>query len=214
MSTLRDEVIREISRPTDRDEQKRVGPSEVGKACDKCLGRGLMNERPEQDFSLYPWIGTAVHHYMESCTFQQFEHEVRLYVGDIPGYGPVKGTTDMVYVDDNGDITVVDWKIVGNKNLKKYRTGGVSDQYRYQAMLYARGLELDGRPVKNVAIVFIPRDSMNVRDIWVHEEEYNSEMAEDALELAGQIYAWLQEEGNHWRDLEEDYDCFQCNNIF
>lgn len=214
MSDLRLRVIQEITKKSERDKQTRVGPSEIGKSCDKCLGRALMHERADQDFSLYPWIGTAVHYFMESNTFPDQEHELRLYVGDIPGYGPVNGTTDMAYVEEDGSITVVDWKVVGIKTLKKYRVSGVSDQYRFQAMTYARGLELLGRPVKKVAIVFIPRDSMNVKDIWVHEEEYQPEMAENALARAGALYSWLQEEGNHWRDLDEDYDCFQCNNIY
>lgn len=218
MSELRDRVIAEITRKTERDEQKRVGPSEIGNPCDKCLGRALMNERPDQDFSLYPWIGTAVHYYMEHNTFEEFRHELKLYVGDIPGYGPVKGTTDMEYVEtsSSGDeaVTVTDWKIVGNKKIKQYRTSGVPQQYRFQAMTYARGLELEERPVKNIAIVFIPRDSGNVRDIWVHEEEYQPDMAEAALDRAGELWDWLQEDGNHWRDLQEDYDCYQCNFVF
>lgn len=211
MSDLRAKVIAEITTETDRDKQRRVGPSEIGKDCDKCLGRALMDERPDQDFSLYPWLGTAVHYFMEDNTFQDQRHELKLYVGDIEGYGPVKGTTDMAYLNDDGTYTVVDWKFVGLKNLKKYRTGGVSDQYRFQAMLYARGLELEGHAVKDVAIVFIPRDSGNVRDIWVHEEPYQPEMAEAALSRAGQIWAWLQEEGNTWQKLEEGISCFQCN---
>lgn len=218
MSELRDRVIQEITRKTDRDNQKRVGPSEIGNPCDKCLGRALMNERPDQDFSLYPWIGTAVHYFMEHNTFQDCRHELKLYVGDVVGYGPIKGTTDMedIQVLDDGTvlITVVDWKIVGIKKIKQYRTSGVPEQYRFQAMTYARGLELEGKEVNKIAIVFIPRDSGNVRDIWVHEEEYQPEMAQVALDRASAIYAWLQEEGNHWRNLEEDYDCYQCNFAF
>ena len=214
MSDLRTEVIREITKKSDRDKQRRVGPSEIGNPCDKCLGRALMDERPEQSFSLFPWIGTAVHFFMEQNTFKDCEHELRLWVGDVRGYGPIKGTTDMVYVDEDGKIVVVDWKIVGLKKLKQYRTSGVSEQYRFQAMTYGRGLELAGRTPDRVAIVFIPRDSGNVKDIWVHEEQYQPEMAEAALERAAGIYEWLQGEGNHWRDLEEDYGCYQCNFIF
>lgn len=177
-----------------------------------------MNERPDQDFSLYPWIGTAVHYFMEHNTFPDCRHELKLYVGDVEGYGPIKGTTDMEYVEQADDgtvfVTVTDWKIVGIKKIKQYRTSGVPEQYRFQAMTYARGLELEGVEVSKIAIVFIPRDSGNVRDIWVHEEAYQPEMAEAALARASAIYAWLQEDGNHWTGLEEDYDCYQCNFAF
>ena len=138
-------MIEEITKPTERDGQKKVGPSEIGNPCAKCLGRGLMNERAEQSFSLYPWIGTAVHFFMEHNTFPNCRHELKLFVGEIPGYGEIKGTTDMAMQEADGTWTVVDWKIVGLKKLKSYRVNGVSQQYRYQAMTYAKGLELEGK---------------------------------------------------------------------
>lgn len=170
-----------------------------------------MNERAEQDFSLYPWLGTAGHYFMEFNTFPDAQHELKLYVGDVEGYGPIKGTTDMY---DEEEQAVVDWKFVGLKKLKSYKVNGVQAKYRFQAQLYARGCELLGMPVKKTAIAFIPRDSGNVRDIWVHEEEYQPEMAEAALQRAGLIYAHLQEEGVTWQSLKEDFDCWQCNNAW
>lgn len=154
---------------------------------------------------MYPWIGTAVHYYMEHNTFPEAEHELRLHVGEIEGYGSIAGTTDMWYADEGA---VVDWKIVGLKNLKKYRVNGVSEQYRFQAMLYGLGCHLAGKEVKKIAIVFIPRDSGNVKDIWVHEEEWQPEMAEAALARAQAIYDHVKVHG--WRDLESDDDCYQC----
>ena len=211
MSDFRLRLIQEISKPTDRDKQKRVGPSELGKDCNKCLARGLMDERADQDFSLYPWLGTGNHLYMEHATFPEAEHELKLLVGEVEGYGEIKGTTDMY---DPADKAVVDWKFVGLKNLKKYRVQGVSQQYRVQGQLYGRGCELSGRRVEKIRIAFIPRDSGNPKDIWVHEELYNPEIAENALERASALWAWLQEPGNHWRDLDEAVDCFQCNYVF
>ncbi len=208
-STIRDRVIAEITKPTERDGQKRIGPSELGNSCDRCLARALLDEREEQDFSLYPWLGTGVHYFMENNTFPDWEHETKVYVGDIPGYGPVRGTSDAWDPEENA---VVDWKIVGLKKLKNYRVNGVSTQYRYQAQAYGRGQELLGKTVEKVAIVFIPRDSGNVRDIWVYEEAYQPEMAQAALDRAGRMWAWLQKEGNSWQDLEPDWDCFPCNN--
>lgn len=203
MSDIRLQVIQELTKKTDRDKQRKVGPSEIGNPCTQCLGRALMNERREQDFSLYPWIGTAVHYFMEHNTFPEAEHELRLYVGDIAGYGSINGTTDMYK-----DATAIDWKIVGLKNLKKYRSSGVSEQYRFQAMLYGLGLHLAGKPINKIAIVFIPRDSGDVKDIWVHEEEWNIEMAETALARAQAIYEHVKVHG--WGELESDDDCYSC----
>lgn len=197
-------VIEQVTQSTERDKQKRVGPSELGNPCPKCLGRALMGESSDRDFSLYPWLGTAVHEYMENHTFPDAEHEMKLYVGDVPGYGPIKGTTDL-YLDG----TVGDWKIVGLKKIKVYRTKGPPVQYRYQIQLYAKGCELAGFPVDSVAIIFIPRDSGNVNDIWIHEEAYQPEMADAILARAGEIYRIAQEEG--WDSLPSDDDCYECN---
>lgn len=201
---LRRAVIKEIMRPKKRDLQTRVGPSGLGNPCPKCLGRALAaDDKDINDFSLFPWIGTAGHEYLENHTFSQYEHEMRLYVGDVPGYGPIHGTTDMY-----GDGSVVDWKFVGKKKITEYRLKGVREQYRYQAQLYGNGVFLLGKPVDSVSIVFIPRDSGNVEDIWVHTEEFNPDMAQAALDRAGIVYGIVQEQG--WESLPSDEDCWTC----
>jgi len=203
-SPLKVEVIQQITKGTERDKQKRIGPSGLGNPCPKCVGRELAGESEEREFSLYPWIGTAVHAYLEQQSFPDAEHELKLYVGDVEGYGRINGTTDLYL---NGVIG--DWKIVGLKKIKEYRIKGVPLQYRYQAMLYGRGCELAGKVIDSIAIIFIPRDSSNVNDIFVYEEEYQPEMAQAVLDRASAIYKVVQESG--WEDLPSDPDCFQCN---
>jgi hypothetical protein len=204
MPLSKPDVIKEITKGTERDKQSRVGPSQLGNPCPKCLGRALAGESREQEFSLYPWLGTAVHYYMEHHTFPEAQHELKLYVGDVEGYGPIKGTTDMYR-----DGTVVDWKIVGKKKIGEYRSRGVKIQYRYQAQLYARGCELAGLPVEDVSIVFIPRDGGDVKDIFIFSEKYDPAQAEKVLDRAAKIYARVQESG--WEDLPSDPDCWECN---
>lgn len=203
---LKIQVIQQITRGTDRDKQKRVGPSDLGNPCPKCLGRALAGEKEDGEFSLYPWIGTAVHSYLESNSFPEAKHELKLYVGAVEGYGSVTGTTDVYFPNTK---TIGDWKIVGLKKIKEYRVKGVPAQYRYQTQLYARGCILAGLPVDSVAVIFIPRDSGNVNDIWVHEEEYQPEMADAVLARAGMIYEIVQREG--WEGLPSDDDCWTCN---
>lgn len=195
--------------------QVRVGPSSLGNPCPRCLGRELTAEGDsfDNDFSLYPWLGTAVHAYLERKVFQtpEFMHEQKLYVGDVEGYGPIKGTADLVrYVKDEHDNYVLDWKIVGIKKIKTYRVNGPPTQYRYQAMLYGRGCALAGFPVDSVAICFIPRDSGNVNDIFIHEEAYQEEMAVAALARAAEIHKLALLEG--WEELPSDDGCWTCNN--
>lgn len=200
-------MIEEITKGTERDKQKRVGPSQLG-GCPRCLARGMMGEDEPQEFSLYPWAGTAVHEYLENHTFPDAEHELKLWVGDVEGYGPIKGTTDMYLFEDEIG-TVVDWKNSSVKKIKSMRLTGPSKLYRFQAQLYARGCELAGKQVDGVAIVFIPRDSMNVNDIWVYEEEYQPEMAQAALDRAATVYKMALESG--WESLPSDDDCYTCS---
>lgn len=206
-SSLKLDVIEALTAKTERDKQFRVGPSDIGNPCPKCLGRALAHDKEEQDFSLYPWIGTAVHYFLESNVFPDAEHELKLYVGEVEGYGPIEGTTDLYR-----DGVVLDWKIVGLKKIKSYRVSGPPVQYRYQAQLYARGCELAGMPVESIAICFIPRDSGNVNDIYIHEEAYQPEMAEAILARAGKIYAIVQDEG--WEGLPSDESCYNCNSTW
>lgn len=210
-SNLKVDIINQITKESERDKQRRVGPSDIGNPCPKCLGRALAGDKGDGDFSLYPWIGTSVHYYLEDNSFPDGEHELKLYVGDIDGYGPVKGTTDLYLPATEPEVggTIVDWKIVGLKKIKTYRASGVPEQYRYQGQLYARGCILAGKPVDTVAICFIPRDSGNVNDIFVHEEAYQPEMVEAILARAGRIYAIVQESG--WADLPSHDDCYTCN---
>jgi hypothetical protein len=212
---LKYQLLNEITTPTERDKQFRVGPSALGNPCAHCLGRELAAEEhtADGDFSMYPWIGTAVHSYLERSVFQtdDFLHEQKLYVGDIPLYGPVKGTADLVHhkATDTLPTFVGDWKIVGLKKIKAYRANGAPKQYRYQIQLYARGCELAGYPVDEVDIIFIPRDSGNANDIYIHQEAYQPEMAEAALKRAGAIYEHVLRHG--WDDLPSDPDCWKCN---
>jgi hypothetical protein len=208
-SGLKASLIKELTKPTERDKQSLAGPSDLGNPCPKCLGRKMAGGRQDNNFSLFPWIGTAGHAYLEEKVFQtpDYLHEQKLYVGDVPGYGPIKGTADLIKVSD--PTMVVDWKFVGIKKIASYRVNGAPKRYRYQIQLYARGCEIAGFPVESVAIVFIPRDSGSVSDIFVHEEIYQPDMAEAALARAGEIYAIVQEKG--WETLPSDKDCWDCN---
>jgi hypothetical protein len=204
--SFKQELIREITRETERDKQRRVGPSSLGDECPQCLGRAMLGEAEKQDFSLYPWLGTAVHSYLEREVFPDAEHELKLYCGDVEGYGEIKGTTDIYFKEDGG--TVGDWKIVGLKKIKEYRVKGPPLKYRYQGMIYAAGCVLSGRPVESIKIIFIPRDSGNVQDIFVWEEEYQPAMVEAVFTRAAKVYEIAQAKG--WEILPSSDDCYNC----
>lgn len=208
-SKIKSLLIQELTKPTERDKQSYAGPSDLGNPCPRCLGRKMVGDKAENNFSLFPWIGTAVHAYLERMVFQtpEYLHEQKLYVGDVPGYGPIRGTADLIRVVN--PTQVVDWKIVGIKKIASYRVNGAPKRYRYQGQLYGKGCEIAGFPVESIAIVFIPRDSGGINDIFVHEEAYQPEMAEAALSRAAEIFALAS--ANGWESLPSDPECWECS---
>lgn len=67
MSEVYDKILRELSRPSARDRQRKVGPSELGDLCERCLAEKLLGVHDEErSHALAPMIGTAFHAYLES----------------------------------------------------------------------------------------------------------------------------------------------------
>lgn len=207
-----------------RSRQRAIGPSEIGNPCDHCLAArlaGWVKHDPEPAW--IPVIGTSVHAWLEQ-QFNQYEAanldghqkwitEGRVCVGSIDGQA-IWGSTDLVDVE--GRMTV-DWKIVGDTSLRRYKTGP-SQTYRVQAHLYARGWNHRGIPIDTVSICFLPRNKQLRHSYW-WTEPYQPKIAEDALARAeafavtGRI---LAEDSPERRDqwisrLARAPDCWDCN---
>jgi hypothetical protein len=177
-----------------RSLQTRLGPSELGHPCARRLGYKLTGVAPVNhgDPAWYPTIGTAVHSWLEDVMKwlnghlgslveggPRFLLEHRVDVGEICG-DHITGTSD---VYDRATGGVVDWKIVGEKQLRKYKEQGPGPQYRTQGHLYGRGWQRRGMPVNFVAVMFLPRDRMlHAAHMW--SEPYDEQIAVDALTRA------------------------------
>ena len=206
-----------------RSLQKRIGPSEIGIPCDRCLGHKLAGT-PEDDTgpAWKPAVGTAVHaqleHWFTTASAAgdlegQFECERTVTVGTIAGT-PITGSCDL-WIPGLGVVN--DWKVVGPKQLTKYRRLGPSQQYRVQAHLYARGFENAGETPQQVAITFLPRDGeLGLTHFWT--EPYDPDIAVQALDRADRIannIAAMQtisaQAALDWiNGLPADPDCFSC----
>lgn len=131
--------------PTARDKQRRVGPSEIGDLCQRCLADKLLGifKDGRKGTPLAPLIGTAFHEYAETLELdKQFDlwdknhdpmwkyfHpgedierypglvlvETKVTVGEAGDYGVIKGTMDRFDVDHKHGI---DWKILTKKKAK------------------------------------------------------------------------------------------------
>lgn len=183
-----------------RSQQIEIGPSEVGTECGRKLAYKLAGVRAVNDPGApwFPTIGTAVHTWLEEALHadntEQRENrywtETVVRVGDINGR-PVIGHCD-VYDRETG--TVVDWKIVGTKQLTKYKSKGPGRQYRAQAHLYGRGFQTLGLPVESVGIYFLPRaDQFEKGYFW--SEPYDEQIAIDALARAEAIVTLIDAAG-------------------
>ncbi|WP_191563408.1 hypothetical protein [Janibacter melonis] len=174
--------------------QTDLGPSELGVGCDRCLVHLLAGHlKRENGLPWLPTIGNAVHDWLEVAVLQhlmrtgsdRYLPEGKVAVGQLRGRD-VTGHSD---VFDTHTGTVVDWKIVGATTLKKVRAGGASITYRRQAHMYGRGWAAAGYDVREVAIAFLPRNAMTLRDGKAWTEPYDEQVALDALARANALAA-------------------------
>lgn len=180
-----------------RSLQRRIGPSEIGIDCDRCLGHKLaQTPQTPRGPAWKPAIGTAMHAQLEewfahfSGTAEArgiaFQCEERVSVGEINGV-EITGSCDL-YLPELG--LVADHKVVGRRMLDGYCLHGPSRQYRVQAHLYARGFARRGSLAKRVAICFLPRDG-ELGDTHIWSEPYDESIAVDALAHASEIAATI-----------------------
>jgi hypothetical protein len=127
-------------------------------------------------------MGTAIHAAIESAFAGGFADRKEMdqpmieYRVEIDGFPPA--TIDYY---DPLTYEVVDWKTIKLSGVDYFLT----KQKRWQVQVYGFLLHQAGFPVKTVTLVGIPRDGTE-RDIIVHSELYNPDIAREAL-------AWLDD---------------------
>jgi len=186
-----------------RSLQKRIGPSELGIECGRCLAHKLAGtpERPEAAW--LPQIGSAVHAWCEEVFLSheftraalgmsgRYLPENRVTVGTVGGV-QISGSTDVL---DIASGTVVDWKVVGTTTLKAAKAHGASLQYQRQAHLYGKGWEDAGYQVRSVLIYFLPRNAMTLGDAYPWQTNYDRAIAEETLVRADDIADAIDDRG-------------------
>lgn len=218
---LRDELLWAVNNRIDyapRSLQTRLGPSEIGHPCDRRLGHKVIGTDVINtgEPAWYPTIGTAVHSWLEGVmtwlnghfgagpdTKPRFLLEHKVDVGEIDGEH-ITGSCD---VYDRLTEHVIDWKVVGERQLRKYAKEGPGSQYRTQAHLYGRGWTRRGLPVSGVAVMFLPRDRM-LRDTYFWHEPYNEQIAIDALSRADGITKLARQLGPKALPMLKTFDAY------
>lgn len=166
-----------------RSRQTTIGPSEIGMPCVRRMAYKLMGW-PAVNLGGDPWasiIGTATHAWMADTYTalnaalgrERYLVEKRLHIS-----GAIYGSSDLFDRDAGASI---DWKVVGEEQLKKYRKNGPGAQYRVQGHIYGYGQENAGETVRQVAVAFLPRGGrIDALHVWA--EPYDRAVAVAALD--------------------------------
>ena len=230
MSEIYDRIIKELTKPSERDKQRKVGPSELGDLCERCLAEKLLGvHKEEKTHPLAPMIGTAFHLYLENVIgLKDYLKETKVTVGTIEGYGDIRGTADGF---DTATGHVVDYKVLSKKKIKAFSsatffdedynpefysdsmTEGQLKKYYYQMQLYGLGMENAGYEVNHTSLILFPRDC-TVESVMSASHElcfkYNREAALNVLERAKQIFKWANENRDNLGELDSHPGCYYC----
>lgn len=211
---------------TDRDKQINIGPSDMADPCNKCLASKLAGVKPEREWSMFPWLGTAIHKLIEWTThasrfrWVQGENDLawelfgdgravfesRYFICSIPGYGDVYGSIDVMLLVEKA---IVDWKSSSVKKIKLYKAVGVPDEYIGQVMMYLNAVRQHGYDFEKAVLVFIPRDAPGTDSIWEFEVTFDQEKVDAILNRIQQLMQWV--EAGRWQELKPHPDCWTCN---
>lgn len=181
-------VIHSAQDNAPRSLQKSIGPSEVGTPCVRRIGYRLAEvEEVNRPDSWLATIGTAVHTWLaesfNATGIEDYLVENRVQVSD-----ELAGSVDL-YIRDKK--LILDWKIVGETALAKYKRQGPGEQYRTQVHLYGMGYRNAGHEVEHVGIAFLPRGG-SLRGMHIWAEPYQEAIANagiERLQLAKSVIA-------------------------
>lgn len=230
MSEIYDRIMRELTKPSKRDKQRKVGPSELGDLCERCLAEKLLGvHEEEKTHPLAPMIGTAFHLYLENVIgLKDYLKETGVTVGTIDCYGDISGTADGFDIETGH---VVDYKVLSKKKIKAFAsatfldesynpefysdsmTEGQIKKYYYQMQLYGLGMENAGYEVNHTSLILFPRDC-TIESVMSASHElcfkYNRDAALSVMERANQIFKWASNNPDNLRELDSHPGCYYC----
>lgn len=182
---LSDEIrdnIELVGKSSPRSRQRAIGPSEVGAPCIRRMAYRLLETEPTNEPDIWlAQIGTWVHAGIAKVYEDinaSLEEPRYLIEQKVQVTKDLSGSVDLY---DKQLKMVLDWKVVGDTSLKKYKKDGPSNQYRVQAHLYGMGLFNEGYDVDDVAIVFLPRGG-NLRQMHIWSEPFDPFIAMEGIE--------------------------------
>lgn len=155
-----------------RSLQRHLGPSEVGVECDRQVAAKLAGITATNHVA-DPWpsiMGKAGHMWMEQAFTADNErnNSARWFAETrVTPHPDHPGTGDLY---DTCEHAVVDHKFLGDTTLNNLRNSGPPRRYFVQTLLYGRGWQRMGFPVKRVVLVAWPRTKSTLDPMYVWEK--------------------------------------------
>jgi len=207
---------------SDRDKQRKIGPSQIGDPCDYCVGAKLLGRKQlKSRYWLAGKLGTAMHSMLEAAVAEadktdyrftsllsaKVEQKVMVY--NLSGYGTISGKIDLQIPG-----VIIDYKSTTKLKLAKYKLDGVPHQYVVQQNLYAFGVnQLGGEQIQKICLVFVNRDGQGDGDVTIISFKYDEKVALEALVRLESIWQWVKTAPENLNDLASDPGCFYCNQV-
>lgn len=209
---FRDDFWRyEASRP--RSTQLKIGPSEVGASCDRRIGYAMTNHPVvnHRNDGWAAWVGTQGHNGLEDM-YEWLDNGTHRWLVNQQVNFPVSwmpsGHVDQF---DRKYGRVEDNKFPGASTLREmHLSGQPSVQYQVQLHIYGYGLKLLGEDVREVSLIALPRESGNLKEMFTWVEDYDEQIALDAIARAGEIARYLADHGAHELIATPSYLCSFC----
>ncbi|KFI51719.1 hypothetical protein [Bifidobacterium biavatii] len=218
-----------------REQQREIGPSELGVDCVHCLAAKLAGwpKRNGRDKGWTPFLGTCLHEHLQhlfdqdtsvivGSDLRRWHAEMRVHVGQINGLAGSTRVNGSIDLYDRLHGRTIDWKLVGKWSLDHKRRHGMPQQYVIQASLYGIGLQNTGLPVNRNAIVALPKITRNgLDDALIWDQPFDPKPGQWALARASTLCVLLDlietQDGTEARDAwitslpKNAEDCFDCH---
>lgn len=178
-----------------RSAQTQIGPSDIGTDCPRRLMlqmAGHPKNRAEHPSDQWlSALGVAFHKQAAEWVIEQnarvrwvrYLVEWRVNSAEINGYGDLDGSVD---VYDRLTGSVIDWKLIGKSSITAYRRQ-MRPGYKIQVNTYGLGWKRRGLPVHRVIVMGLPRGERNLRRGLAWAEDYDEQVALDALARAERV---------------------------
>lgn len=188
------------SRP--RSQQATMGPSDAGAACMRRIAMKL-TQQPTVNYekdSWPAWMGTQGHSGAEKLIeyANEISHSQRYLIESALELGHPRVPRGHSDLFDRLRAAAIDWKFPGKSSLSKMHLDGCPEDYRVQLHIYGYGQVRAGETVREVVLIALPREGGTLKDMYVFVEDYDEQVAIDAMNRVEAIYNRLIQLGGDY----------------